>query len=280
MSPFDLLRCALPSFYLSRCALPYSYLLRCALPYSYLLRCALPYSYLLRCAFPSSCSCVVPSLLLFLRCALPSCCSCVVPCPRLIFCVPPCPRFIRCVASYPDLMSFVAPCGRFIPCVGPLPRVVLALCLSLLLFLALRVTLFFLRCVLPSSSCVALRCVLPYSCVSSFPSLEFRLSSFVCASCLSIVVALRVLFLIYFPVVVRFHLSLSYLLSYLPLSPFISSLISFHLLLYLSPCLSYPTSFSYLPSLRIGSYQDGFVVLPGGISRPGAVTQRSAEEGL
>ena len=92
----------------------------------------------------------------------------------------------------------------------------LALRVSLMLFLRCAFSSFYpLRCVLPSSyllrcvlspSCVApsprvfaLRVTLRFlNCVACYPLLALRLASSVCASCLSIVVDLRVSFLIFF----------------------------------------------------------------------------------
>ena len=156
------------------------------------LRCAFPSSYLFRCALPSSylLRCVLPSSYL-LRCVLPS--------SYLLRCVLP-----SCVAFYPLLAL------RFIP---------------------------FLRCTLPSCFCVApyprvsaLRATLLFlNCVACYPLVALRLSSSVCATCLSIVVRLRVPFLIFFS---RYR-SFPYLFS---ISPF------------LSPISYLPSSISYLLS--------------------------------
>ena len=73
-----------------------------------------------------------------------------------------------CVARFLDFLSLLASFLRF-ACV-----------------LALRLSVFYF-----------LRCAFPCSCVAPFRALALRLSSFICASCVSIVFRLRVSFLVF-----------------------------------------------------------------------------------
>ena len=216
-----------------RYVLPSSYLLRCVLPSSYFLRCVLPSHYLLRCVLPSS-SCVALRLTL-LRCA------CRLPFAPLVYrslfvCVflslLSLPVIVRSSICFPYLLS--SPPSHIFPTLSH---------------------------IFPPLSHISFPPVSHFS----FPH-PYLISP---SSPLSHI----------FPPVSHFSFPLPYFISlslsrtpYLLPSPLSHifppvSHISFPLI----PRISFPLipySLSPLVSLPIRSHQDGFVVLPGGTSRP------------